>query len=267
MKGDWWNTAKLGKKMKKSSEELLERNPRYEEGYYLLGSYNYFADVLPGYLKFLRALMFLPGGDRVAGMNQLMRAYQKPNVASMEAGRTLAYAYTYLENRPDSGVKMCDNILAQCPDAHDIAIYKGINLYYASQFQKSEEWLNHLKAEIHAYSRMHGGKDDQVAKICLRLERETRYWIARSLIRQKRLDEAQKVLLELKKPELHQPYWIQRGVFLSLAEIAYAHNRPDLGAGYIYRVLNWEDVKDAHEKANLLKKKKGNVGPFDIDFK
>ena len=115
MEGDWWATAKLGKKMKQNAEKLIERNPEYYEGYYLLGSYNYFADALPGYVKFLRAFAFLPGGNRTQGMKELIRAYENPNVASVEAGRTLAIIYTYFEDRPDYGIRMCENVLARAP--------------------------------------------------------------------------------------------------------------------------------------------------------
>lgn len=267
LQGDWWATAKLGKKMKHSAEVLIERAPDYEEARYLLGSYNYFADALPGYIKFLRALAFLPGGDRTTGMKQLIGTYQKQTVTSMEAGRTLAYIYTYFEDRPDYGVRMCDNILGQCPDAFDIGTYKGIDLYFSSEFGKAQDWLTHLKAEIHAYSHLHGGSEDKVVPVYFRQEREVRYWIARSLLRQKRLDEAEKILLELKTPELHEPFWIQRGVSLSLAEIYYARKKPEQAESIIDRVLEWSDVKDSHEKAKLLKKKKGDVKPFDMDLK
>lgn len=267
LQGDWWATAKLGKKMKHSAEVLIERDPDYEEAYYLLGSYNYFADALPGYIKFLRALAFLPGGDRIVGMKQLIRAYQKQNMSSLEAGRTLAYIYTYLEDRPDYGVRMCDNILSQYPDAFDIGTYKGIELYFSSEFAKAQDWLTHLKAEIHAYSHQHGAALDEIVPVYLRQEREVRYWIARCLLRQKRLDDAEKILLELKTPELHEPFWIQRGVSLSLAEIYYARKKPEQAEPMIDRVLAWPDIKDSHDKARLLKKKKGDVQPFDMDLK
>lgn len=267
MEGDWWATAKLGKKMKQNAENLIKRNPNYYEGYYLVGSYNYFADALPGYLKFFRALAFIPGGNRTQGMKELIRAYENPNVASVEAGRTLAVIYTYFEDRPDYGIRMCDNVLNRCPDAYQFGLYKGINLYFSSEFSKAQEWLSHTDAEIQAYSRLHEAKKDEVIPLYLRLDREVRYWIARSLLRKQDLDEAERILLELKTPELHQPFWIQRGVYLSLAEIYYRRRKPDAAEPLIAKILQWEDVKDSHEKAKLLKKKKADIGPFEIDFK
>src|SRR3990172_729920 len=59
--GDWWQTAQLGKKMKHHAQQILKVDPEYYKANYLLGSFNYFADALPGYLKFLRSLLLLPG--------------------------------------------------------------------------------------------------------------------------------------------------------------------------------------------------------------
>ncbi|HSP07548.1 MAG TPA: hypothetical protein VLR94_10245, partial [Acidobacteriota bacterium] len=167
----------------------------------------------------------------------------------------------------DSGVQMCDKVLSRCPDEFDIGLYKGINLYFGSDFKKAEETLVRVKDEIRAYSRMHEAKENEVVPAYAPLEREVRYWTARALVRQKRLDEAEGILLELKTPEIHQPYWIQRGVYLSLAEINYMRNKNDQAESLIRRVLDWQDVRDAHEKAKLLKKEKVAAGPFDIDFR
>ena len=59
---EWWSTAQLGKQMKRNAEVLVENDPDINDAYYFLGSFNYFADALPSYIKFLRTFMFLPGG-------------------------------------------------------------------------------------------------------------------------------------------------------------------------------------------------------------
>ena len=200
-------------------------------------------------------------------MKQLIRAYEKGTIASIEAGRTLAYFYTYYENRPDYGIQMCEHILTRCPDAFDVVLYKGINLYYASSFEKSQQLFEDLLSEIHAYSGMHGVNDSDVVPVYKPLERESRYWIARSLIQQDKMEEAENILLALKTPELHQPYWIQRGVFLSLADIAFKKGEEEKAKGLIETVLRCQDVKDSHDKAKLLLKKNKKMDLFAVDFK
>jgi hypothetical protein len=119
---EWWTTAQLGKKMKRNAEVLIEKDPDYDEAYYFLGSFNYFADALPSYIKFLRTFMFLPGGNRTVGLKQLIRAYEEGNLVSAEAGRTLAIIYTYYEKIPKYGIQMCENLLVRYPDSYDVRL-------------------------------------------------------------------------------------------------------------------------------------------------
>src|SRR5262245_56926500 len=137
---EWWDAAQLGKKMKKNAEDLVRIDPENYDSYYLLGSYNYFADALPGAVKFVRSLLFLPSGNKVDGVKQLIISYQKGKITAGEAGRTLSIIYTYFEKQHEYGIKMCDNVLAQYPDNYEIGLYKGINLYYRKQWKDSHDW-------------------------------------------------------------------------------------------------------------------------------
>jgi hypothetical protein len=263
--GDWWKTAKLGKKMKAEALLIIEKDPSFYPAYYLAGSYNYFADALPGYLKFLRAFVFLPGGNRKEGLQQLVQSYEKGGITESEAGRTLAIIYTYYERDFDESNRMCEKILSRYPFSYDAALYKGINLYYLKEWKEAESWLENLRSQIIAYSSKHE-TSGQIVPVYKPMEREARYWIARTLIQQQRYSEAKEILLTLANPPVHQPFWLLRAVYLSLAQIDYLNQEQGRAEGYIFRVLEWEDVKDAHEKAKKLKKKKGKVGDFDIDF-
>ncbi len=263
---EWWPTAQLGKQMKRNAELLVENDPDINDAYYFLGSFNYFADALPSYIKFLRTFMFLPGGNRKEGSEQLIRAYEKGNLVSAEAGRTLAIIYTYYEKIPKFGIQMCDNLLARFPDSFDVRLYKGINLYYSSKFDESESWFKELHSKILNYSQSNGGSEEKVVALYLPMERETRYWTARSLIQQKEYNQAKEILEKLNDPQVHQPWWIMRGTYLSLAQVYFIQDEPERAEALVKKVLDWDDAKDSHDKARLLLKKKGKIDKFDIDF-
>jgi len=263
--GDWWQTAKLGKKMKSEALWILEKDPDFHPADYLLGSYNYFADALPGYLKFLRVLAFLPGGDREEGLKQLQLSYEKGGITESEAGRTLVLIYTYYEQDFEAGKKLSDKILERYPLSYDISLYRGIDLYYTKQWDEAINTLEKLRSQIIEYSALHESSK-QIVSVYRPMEREIRYWIARAKIQQGHIDEAREILLRLANPAIHQPYWLMRGVYLSLAQIDYKNHEQGRADGYVYKVLVWEDVKDSHDKANKLRKKKGKVDIFDIDF-
>jgi tetratricopeptide (TPR) repeat protein len=263
---EWWETAQLGKQMKRQAEVLVEQDPDLNDAYYFLGSFDYFADALPSYIKFLRSFMFLPGGDRKEGSKQLVRAYENGKLVSAEAGRTLAIIYTYYEKIPKYGIQMCDNLLAQHPDSFDVRLYKGINLYYSSRFEDSESWFKELRSKILSYSQSNGGTEDKVVSVYMPMEREVRYWTARSLIQQEKYDQAKEILEKLIDPQIYQPWWIMRAAYLSLAQIYYIQDEPTRAEELVNKVLKWDDAKESHEKAKLLLKKKGKIDKFDIDF-
>ncbi len=263
--GDWWKTAKLGKKMKKYAVEISEKDRDFFPVYYLLGSYNYFADALPSYMKFLRVFVFLPGGNRKEGFKQLILAYEKGGITQSEAGKTLAVIYTYYEKKFEDGKLMCDDLLERYPQSYDVGLYKGINLYFLKDYEASISWFEDLRARIQVYSAVHNSPD-AIIPLYRPMEREVRYWIARGKIQQEKWEEARELLMELANPQVHQPYWLLRGVYLSLAQIDYHEKNIPGAETWISKVLKWEDVKDAHDKAKKLKKKKGHVGTFDIDL-
>jgi hypothetical protein len=266
--GDWWEAAKLGKSMKKNTEKLVKMDSDYYPAYYLLGTYNYFADVLPGAVKFLRSLLFIPGGDRNEGLRQLSLAYEKDNAVSVEAGRTMVLIQVYYEKAYPTGVRVADNLLTTYPDNFEVGIYKGVGLYYNQSWDKCDEWLHHLRDELLAYSREHKDlpQHDGVVPLYVPMERESRYWIARSLIQRRRYAEARELLAALASAPVDQPYWLKRWVYLSLAQLDYLDGRSESAERWLDPVLRDMDVKNSHDKAEIMKKKKGRVGMFETDF-
>ena len=265
----WWETAQLGKEMKKYAERLVKMDPNYYDAYYLLGSFNYFADALPGYLKFLRALVFLPGGDRLKGMKQLVIAYQQGTSVSVESGKTLAIIYTYYEGRHDYGLRMCDTILSAYPHSYEIGLYKGVNLYFSMSWEKCIDWMRSLHKDIAAYSAKHheSKENHDIVSVYLPMDREIRYWLGRAHLQLKHYDQARHTMMELAEPPVHQPYWLMRWVYLSLAQIEFEEGNDDAAEQWLEKVLLWKDVRDSQEKAKLLKKKKTDVDMFEIDFR
>jgi tetratricopeptide (TPR) repeat protein len=263
--GDWWKTAKLGKKMKGHAAQIVKEDREFYPVYYLLGSYNYFADALPSYMKFLRVLVFLPGGDRKEGLKQLVLGYEKGGISQGEAGKTLAVIYTYYEKKFEDGKKMCEDLLTRYPQSYDVGLYKGINLYFLKDYEASISWFEELQDRIQIYSTIHKSPDS-IIPLYRPMEREIRYWVSRGKIQQEKWEEAREILMDLADPPVHQPHWLLRGVYLSLAQIDYHKKNAPRAESWISKVLQWDDAKDSHEKAKKLKKKKGKIGTFDIDL-
>jgi tetratricopeptide (TPR) repeat protein len=87
-------TARAGKKLRSLSFAALKLDPNLNDAYFGIGLYNYFEDTLPTYVKMLRFLILLPGGDRLDGLRQIQQAMEKGRLVTAEAKFNLAKDYS-----------------------------------------------------------------------------------------------------------------------------------------------------------------------------
>jgi len=87
-------TAHAGKKFRNLSLEALKLDPNLEDAWFGVGLYNYFVDTLPTYVKMLRFLILLPGGDRRTGLHQIQEAMERGQLVNSEARFHLAKNYS-----------------------------------------------------------------------------------------------------------------------------------------------------------------------------
>ncbi|HXX24794.1 MAG TPA: hypothetical protein VEO19_16760 [Terriglobia bacterium] len=87
-------TARAGKKLRNLSLAALKINPSLNDAWFGVGLYNYFVDTLPTYVKMLRFLILLPGGDRLVGLRQMQQAMDKGQLVTAEARFHLAKNYS-----------------------------------------------------------------------------------------------------------------------------------------------------------------------------
>jgi tetratricopeptide (TPR) repeat protein len=87
-------TAHTGKKLRNLSLAALKLDPNLNDAYFGIGLYNYFVDTLPTYVKMLRFLILLPGGDRLEGLRQIQEAMEKGQLVTSEARFHLAKNYS-----------------------------------------------------------------------------------------------------------------------------------------------------------------------------
>ena len=87
-------TARDGKKLRNLSLAALKLDPNLNDAWFGVGLYNYFEDTLPTYVKMLRFLILLPGGDRLVGLRQIQLAMEKGQLVTGEAKFHLAKNYS-----------------------------------------------------------------------------------------------------------------------------------------------------------------------------
>lgn len=91
--------ARDGKRIKESLERALALDPAMHDAEFGVGMYRYYADVAPAFLRWLRWLLLLPGGNRVDGLQQLERAATTGLLVGGEAQFQIHVLYLWYENK------------------------------------------------------------------------------------------------------------------------------------------------------------------------
>jgi hypothetical protein len=101
-------------------EMYLKTHPDDGDAYLILGSYNYYTSLAPGYARVLGFLLFLPSGNRTLGLQQLERAAAHGRLFGTEAELVLLDVYSSLEFRPKDAMAIADKLQREHPNNDDV---------------------------------------------------------------------------------------------------------------------------------------------------
>ena len=115
LRGERLSAARDGRKIKDALEHALELDPSLADAHLGIGLYHYYADVAPLYAKFLRWLLWLPGGDRVKGLKEILAAREHSAILASEADFQLQQIYLWYENRWKDALALLESLDARYP--------------------------------------------------------------------------------------------------------------------------------------------------------
>jgi hypothetical protein len=115
LRGERLTAAREGSRIKTALERALSLDPTLSDAYFGIGLYHYYADVAPASAKILRWLLFLPGGDRVEGMREMLRAREHGVLLRGEADYQLHVLYLWYEHKPSAALELLDGLDARYP--------------------------------------------------------------------------------------------------------------------------------------------------------
>ena len=107
--------ARDGKRIKDTLERSLALDPALQDAYFGIGLYHYYADVAPTAAKVLRWLLFLPGGDRVQGLQEMLRARDGGRLARSEADYQLHVIYLWYEKQTGRALELLGDLRTRHP--------------------------------------------------------------------------------------------------------------------------------------------------------
>jgi len=115
LRGERLSAARDGKRIKDALERALAIDPQLQDAYFGIGLYHYYADVAPAAAKFLRWLLLLPGGDRVKGLEEMLRAREGGELLESEADYQLHLIYLWYEKRTDRALALLRGLRTRHP--------------------------------------------------------------------------------------------------------------------------------------------------------
>jgi tetratricopeptide (TPR) repeat protein len=115
-----WGAARDGARSKRLADVYVKRRPEHGDAYFMLGTYNYYVEIAPSFVKLIRPLLFLPAGNRVEGLKQLERASTQGSLFSFQAGMLLMEIYGTFEGRPADGIRTGEQLARTYPDNPEV---------------------------------------------------------------------------------------------------------------------------------------------------
>ena len=102
-------------RLKNALERALALDPTLQDAYFGIGLYHYYADVAPAAIKLLRRLLLLPGGNRVEGLREMLRAREGGSLLRGEADYQLHWLYIWYEHQPERALELLRGLDARYP--------------------------------------------------------------------------------------------------------------------------------------------------------
>ena len=115
LRGERLSAARDGKRIKDALEKALSLDGKVQDAYFGIGLYHYYADLAPSVLKFLRWMLFLPGGNRAEGLREMQQARERGELLRGETNYQLHLIYLWYEQKPEDALKLLDELRARYP--------------------------------------------------------------------------------------------------------------------------------------------------------
>lgn len=115
LRGERLSAARDGKRIKDALERGLTLDPSLQDAYFGIGLYHYYAAVAPTAARVLRWLLLLPGGDRVQGLQEMLRARDGGQLLRSEADYQLHLIYLWYEKEPGRALDLLQGLHARHP--------------------------------------------------------------------------------------------------------------------------------------------------------
>jgi hypothetical protein len=166
------SAARDGKRILQALETALELDPGLDDAYFGMGMYKYYAAVAPAAARMLRFLLFLPGGNREEGLQQMLRARARGKLLQGEADYQLSIIYLWYEQETARAIHLLETLHKQYPG----------NPHFLSQIAEIQDtYLHDTMASLSTWRELLASAQDHRSNHPVLAEARARLELARLL--------------------------------------------------------------------------------------
>jgi hypothetical protein len=166
------SAARDGKRILEALETSTGLDPTLDDAYFGMGMYKYYAAVAPAAARMLRFLLFLPGGDKKEGLEQMLRARTRGKLLQGEADYQLSIIYLWYEQETPRAIHLLEALQKQYPgNPHFLAQIAGIQ----------DEYLHDTDASLSTWRALLAAARDHRSNLPVLAETGSRLELARLL--------------------------------------------------------------------------------------
>ncbi|UCE03383.1 MAG: hypothetical protein JSW67_04115 [Candidatus Latescibacterota bacterium] len=196
---EYWSAGRRAKAGKDDLDFVLQRQPTNADALLIQGTFLYFADILPGFVKVARVIVRLPGGNSDLGLQYMNAAAQRQGLSRLDARPLIGVVYFGFEGRFEDGIVEFEKVLEDYPTNPRILEPLAVmNLFFparlGAELQRTERGV-----EAHA-----NGPEAWERKVAQRL----RFYLALQQMLAGRIQSARQNLEILKQEETLEPDWL-----------------------------------------------------------
>lgn len=243
LRGSYFSAGRDAAKGKGYLEKVLKIESDQADTYYNLGVYNYLAGTLPGYAKILKALLFMPGGDKEKGLSLLKLAAQKSKFFGTEAQLLLARFYSDFEDQPYDALRIVQSFYKKHP--------QNAWFHYWMATVYSDELNDYDHAE-ELYSEILDKCNQNLPTYTEELKNQSVLKLARAHSRMLYPEKAIQEINQLIAARPREPAWIVSKANLELGNIYDQIGMRKEALVSYKRVLSLKDYRNFHDEAQKL---------------
>ena len=251
-----WSAGRSAKSGKGDLDKVLASDPNNPDALMIVGTYLYFADLLPSALKIASFILRIPGGDRYEGLEFLQRAEVIPSYSQLDAKGMRGAILFAFEGKLDDASTVFDTLDDEFPDnPRLVEPLAMLDIWFVERTGKGLSRIERVVEENE------NGSDPYARVLAERL----RLYEAYMQILTGHAEGGRESLARLHREKSGGPDWFRPVVDLYLADLHLLHGDRDAAVALQREAASDEDDEDLEKLLRYVSEDGAAAGAAEVE--